>query len=164
MKHSNPPSPPRPAEWIIKRLRRYRLNHAIIEDMHETFTRINREKGVFRARLWYWGQCLDALLKNTTFDFSWSFSMIKNYIKISFRHIRRHKGFSFINTAGLAVGICCCILILQYIRYEFSFDKFHENAMSVFRVLQQKKGDKSQDSKTINSVPVRKPQRLDKTS
>lgn len=61
--------------------------------------------------------------------------MLKNYLKIALRNIKRHKGYSFINIAGLAIGIACCILILLWIQDEFSFDKFHENADELYRVV-----------------------------
>jgi putative ABC transport system permease protein len=51
--------------------------------------------------------------------------MFKNYLKIAFRNIVRHKGYSFINIAGLAAGIACCMLIMLYVRDELSFDRYH---------------------------------------
>ena len=53
--------------------------------------------------------------------------MIKNYFKIAFRNIFQNKIYSFINIAGLSVGIASCILILLYIQNEFSYDKFNKN-------------------------------------
>ncbi len=61
--------------------------------------------------------------------------MFKNYIKVALRNIKRYKGFSFINIAGLAVGIACSLLILLYIQYEFSFDSFHQNSDQIYRIL-----------------------------
>lgn len=54
--------------------------------------------------------------------------MLNNYLKIILRNIKKNKGYSFINTAGLAIGMACCILIVLYIHFELSFDKYHENA------------------------------------
>jgi putative ABC transport system permease protein len=62
--------------------------------------------------------------------------MIKNYIKIALRNLSRHKGYSFINIAGLAIGMACCILILLWVQDELSFDRFHKNAGSIYRVIQ----------------------------
>ncbi|MGB6867483.1 MAG: ABC transporter permease [Candidatus Aminicenantaceae bacterium] len=62
--------------------------------------------------------------------------MIKNYIKIALRNLSRHKGYSFINIAGLAIGMTCCILILLWVQDELSFDRFHKNADSIYRVIQ----------------------------
>jgi putative ABC transport system permease protein len=60
--------------------------------------------------------------------------MLKNYAKIALRNLLRHKGYTFINVAGLAVGIACCLLILLYVQHEFSYDRFHEKADRIYRV------------------------------
>ncbi len=60
--------------------------------------------------------------------------MIKNYLKSALRNIKRHKGYAFINIAGLAIGMACCILILMYITTELSYDHYHVNADRIFRL------------------------------
>ncbi len=60
--------------------------------------------------------------------------MLRNYLKIAFRNILRHKTYSFINVAGLAIGMACCILILLWVNHELSYDKFHENANRIYRL------------------------------
>ncbi|NIM12551.1 MAG: FtsX-like permease family protein [Candidatus Aminicenantes bacterium] len=60
--------------------------------------------------------------------------MFKNYLKTTLRNIVRHKGYSFINIAGLAIGMACCILLVVYINSELSFDKYHENADRIYRL------------------------------
>jgi len=62
--------------------------------------------------------------------------MFKNYLKIALRNIKRHKGYSLINIVGLAVGMACCILILLWVQDELSYDRFHENADDIYRVIQ----------------------------
>jgi ABC-type antimicrobial peptide transport system permease subunit len=62
--------------------------------------------------------------------------MLRNYLKIALRNVRRHKGYSFINIAGLAIGMACCILILLWVQDELSYDRFHENAGDIYRVIQ----------------------------
>ena len=52
--------------------------------------------------------------------------MLKNYFKIAFRNLLRNKAFSFINIAGLAVGMASAMLILLWIQNEMSHDRFHE--------------------------------------
>ncbi|MDR8393443.1 ABC transporter permease [Aliifodinibius sp. S!AR15-10] len=59
--------------------------------------------------------------------------MLKNYIKIAFRNLFKHKVFSLINIVGLAVGIACCILIALYIHHEWSFDQFHAESDRIYR-------------------------------
>jgi len=60
--------------------------------------------------------------------------MFKNYLKITFRNIVKHKGHSLINILGLAIGMACCILILLYVGYELSFDRYHENTNNIYRL------------------------------
>ena len=60
--------------------------------------------------------------------------MLRNYLKIAFRNMKRHKGYSFINIAGLAIGMACCILILLYVADELSYDRFHKNKDRIYRV------------------------------
>lgn len=60
--------------------------------------------------------------------------MFRNYIKVVIRNISRNKLYSFLNIAGLAIGITCCILILLYVQDELSFDRFHEKADRICRV------------------------------
>ncbi len=60
--------------------------------------------------------------------------MLKNYIKITFRIIKRHKGYSFINIASLALGLACCFLVSGLTIYELSYDNFHENSENIYRV------------------------------
>jgi putative ABC transport system permease protein len=60
--------------------------------------------------------------------------MIKNYLKSALRNIKRHKGYAFINIAGLAIGMACCILILMYITTELNYDRYHTNAERIFRL------------------------------
>lgn len=65
--------------------------------------------------------------------------MFNNYLKVSYRSISRHKGYSFINVMGLAVGMTCCILILLWIQEELSFDRFHQNSGNLYRLVEELK-------------------------
>jgi len=60
--------------------------------------------------------------------------MLKSYFLIAFRNLLKHKTFSAINLFGLATGLACCLLILQYVHYETSYDQFHENIDQLYRV------------------------------
>ncbi|MCJ7679280.1 MAG: ABC transporter permease, partial [Candidatus Aminicenantes bacterium] len=66
-------------------------------------------------------------------------SMLKNYLKIALRNIRRHKGYSFINLAGLSVGLAACILILIWVRDELNYDRFHTNIDHLYRALEHER-------------------------
>lgn len=58
--------------------------------------------------------------------------MLKNYLTIAWRNILKYKGISFINVAGLALGMACSLLTLLYVRHQVSFDRFHENGNRIF--------------------------------
>ncbi|MGD8777471.1 MAG: ABC transporter permease [Ignavibacteria bacterium] len=60
--------------------------------------------------------------------------MFKHYFKIALRNLVKHKTYSFIHIFGLTVGIACLVLILKYVQYEMSFDRFNENADHIYRI------------------------------
>jgi len=59
--------------------------------------------------------------------------MIKNYILISLRNLRKHFSYSLINIVGLGLGLATCLLLAVWINHELSFDKFHANANRIYR-------------------------------
>jgi putative ABC transport system permease protein len=61
--------------------------------------------------------------------------MFKNYLKIALRNLIRHKGYSFINITGLAIGMACTMLILLWVQNELGFDSHHEKASQIYRVV-----------------------------
>lgn len=63
--------------------------------------------------------------------------MFNNYLKIALRNIFKHKGYSLINIVGLAIGMACCLLILLYVQDELSYDRYHENADRIYRVIEE---------------------------
>ena len=60
--------------------------------------------------------------------------MFKNYLKIAFRNLSKNKLYSFINIAGLAIGMACAILIFKWVQNELGYDRFIKNADSVYRL------------------------------
>jgi len=73
--------------------------------------------------------------------------MLKNYFKIAFRNLLRHKAFSAINILGLAVGMTACFLIFLYVSFETSYDNFHTKADRIYRIV----SDVKTPSETIGS-------------
>ena len=61
--------------------------------------------------------------------------MLRNYIKTAFRNLGRRKNYTIINIAGLAAGIAICLVLFIVIRYEVSFDDYHEKKDRIYRVL-----------------------------
>ncbi len=71
--------------------------------------------------------------------------MIKNYLKIAFRNVMKNKIFSIINIAGLSIGMAACLLILQYVSFQLSYDQFNKNVGNVYRVY----NDRYQNGKLV---------------
>lgn len=73
-------------------------------------------------------------------------AMLRNYFKIAWRHIVRHKVTSAINVLGLSLGVCVCLIIYLIAAHEMSFDKFHSGGDRIYRVtgtFTHLNGDKS---------------------
>jgi putative ABC transport system permease protein len=80
--------------------------------------------------------------------------MFRNYLKIAFRYLMRYKTYTTINVLGLAVGITCCILIMLFVRSEFSYDRFHSKASRIYRVWQDEKFQGQEFKNTVTSIPA----------
>ena len=80
--------------------------------------------------------------------------MFKNYLNVAFRSILRNKGFTFINVFGLAVGMACCIILFLYVQYESSFDKFHDKADQIYRIISQNEDDGGVDRFVMTPAPL----------
>src|ERR1700744_4260009 len=80
--------------------------------------------------------------------------MIKNYIKIAWRNLIKHKLYSVINIAGLAAGLAVCMMIMLYVAHEMSYDRFQKNADRIFSAHYiSKVGDNVLDWIKYNSGP-----------
>jgi putative ABC transport system permease protein len=71
--------------------------------------------------------------------------MLKSYLTTAWRNIRKNKVFSFINVIGLSIGMAACLLILQYVNFELSYDQFNKNVPDLYRVY----NDRYQNGKLI---------------
>ena len=66
--------------------------------------------------------------------------MIQNYLKIALRTLGKYKTYSFINIAGLAIGITCSVLMFMWVQDELSYDRFHAGAGELHRILLDPQG------------------------
>jgi putative ABC transport system permease protein len=71
--------------------------------------------------------------------------MLKSYLTTAWRNIRKNKVFSLINIVGLSLGMAACLLILQYVNFELSYDQFNKNVGDIYRVY----NDRYQNGKLI---------------
>jgi putative ABC transport system permease protein len=127
-------APPRLARWALSQLRHYSESHFMPGDLDDEFRLRAGTGGRGRAVLWYWEQVLFAFVADIQRRVSSGGTMLRNYLTITLRIIRRHKLFSFINIAGLAAGIACCILISIWVREERTTDRFHQKVDRLFLV------------------------------
>ncbi len=81
-------------------------------------------------------------------------AMLKSYLKISMRNIKKHKSYSFINIAGLAVGMTCCILILLWVHDELSYDRYHEKADCIYRITYAEEIGSVYDHYAVSPFPA----------
>ena len=61
--------------------------------------------------------------------------MFKNYLRVAFRNLWRHKGFTFLNIMGLTIGMSACFLIFLYVKFELSYDDFHSKGDRIYRIV-----------------------------
>jgi len=125
---------PKLGRWLLSLLTHYEDKFSGSGDLGEEFEERAFDRGRSRALLWYWGQVLHAVWCEFKLSLWFGGAMIKNFVKITLRNIKRQKLYAFINIAGLAVGLVVCILMVLYIRFELTFDDFHENADCVYRI------------------------------
>ncbi|UCE22562.1 MAG: ABC transporter permease, partial [Candidatus Aminicenantes bacterium] len=126
--------PPRTALNFLLRFMEPEERENFEEYVASVYRELLLKKGQRTARLWFWSQFIRSLPRLVIKSIEGDVVMLKNYVKITLRHIKRHRGYSFINISGLAIGMTCCILILLYIQYELSYDKFHEDAHDIYRI------------------------------
>ena len=76
--------------------------------------------------------------------------MLYHYVRLALRHMSKHRAFSLINSFGLTIGLASFILIGLYVGKQFSFDRFHDDCSSVFRVnkITNEKGQTQKDGLT----------------
>jgi len=125
----------------------------ILEDMEYRFAQDLRIKGRLKAELSRVFQFPVIFVPLVLEAASGGVSMFKNYLKIAFRNIKRHKGFSFINIFGLALGMTVCLLMLMYVVNEISYDDFHEKGDRIYR-LASDWGTEGSKMKFAGSMPA----------
>ena len=131
-------NPPRSAEKILRKMKKTSDEFSFLGDMNEEYSNRYEKKGELKARFWYWGQILinfPAFLKDSIY---WSYQMLRNYLLITFRNIKRNKGFSLINVFGLAVGMAACLFILLWVKDEISFNRFHDNIDNIYLTVSER--------------------------
>ncbi len=115
-----------------------RLEHeTLLGDLSEMYEQRFIARGRFHADMWFRLQMVK-LLPQALLSYLFRRNlMFKNYTKIAFRNLLKHKAFSLINLFGLSIGMACCILIMLWVNDEISYDKFHNKSDRIYRVIQE---------------------------
>jgi len=105
----NPPNTdlPKAALRILRRIVPHDDARYLIGDFVEIFEGLRAECGPVCARLWIWWQVVCGLPRFVQHHSYWSIQMFRNYLISTFRNLRKNKLHSFINIAGLAIGLAC---------------------------------------------------------
>lgn len=127
-------APPKFWRFLLTRFLSSYSATCLTGDLEEEYHLIHKDFGLKKARSWYRRQVIKTLPFMVNNHLYWSCEMLRNYLKIAIRNLQRHRLYSFLNIAGLAVGIACSLLITLWIVDELSFDRFNEHADRLYRV------------------------------
>ncbi|WP_220472554.1 ABC transporter permease [Spirosoma foliorum] len=135
--------PPRFAHWLLTRLHPKETLEEVEGDLDELYTYWYNRVGWTQAGLRYLLNVVSVLppfvrrrepKRYNEFPNPTNTAMLKNYLKIALRNLLKNKVYSFINIAGLSIGLACAILIMLYVKDEVSFDRFHEHVNTIYRI------------------------------
>jgi putative ABC transport system permease protein len=129
-------------EWIFRFLKWFcpdQLYEEIEGDLIERFrkdVRVFGEKTANRRLVWNTFRFFrgEIILRNRVSFPLLRMYMIANYVKVAFRSFQKQSAFTALNVIGLSLGIAASLLILQYVKYERSFDAFHSRAEDIYRL------------------------------
>ena len=125
---------PRCARWIMETASRLQENPGLAGDLEEEYVQMAYEKGPASARRWYRRQSLRSIPSLVRDSVKWELIMFKHYLKVLFRQLKKYPVYSTINIIGLALGLTVCLLVFTWVRYELSYDQYHEKINRMGRV------------------------------
>ena len=80
--------------------------------------------------------------------------MLSNYLKMAFRNLLANKSYTVVNILGLTVGMSCCFLLLLYVQDELGYDRFHEHADEIYRVVVNARLGETEMSAALSPPPM----------
>ncbi|MEP2026219.1 MAG: ABC transporter permease [Reichenbachiella sp.] len=150
-----------PPKWVLKLLDFFcREEHLemLKGDLYELYSDRYNKKGKLHAKLFVWFDALDLLrpflLKKNSITHNNTLAMFQNFLKIAYRNFMRQRVYSLINTAGLAIGVACFLLIFLYIHDELSYDQFHSKADRTYRLVEHFESDGVGEHSASQPFPV----------
>jgi ABC-type antimicrobial peptide transport system permease subunit len=127
--------------WTERVLRLFYTGDVLQEklgDFEELCSDEIKEKGKFKATKCFL-HIIRLLRSESQLSIYWNFAMFKNYVTIAFRSLKKHKVYSGITVLGLTLGLSAFLLISVWVLHELSFDRFHENFATIYRVFEKRK-------------------------
>ena len=106
----------------------------ILGDFEESYRLRIKLQGKTKAHLWFWLHLLKSLPEFIRDSIYWRGIMLKNYLKIALRVIRKRKLYSLLNIVGLAVSLTCSFLILLHVKDELSYETYFPQVDRIYRV------------------------------
>jgi len=155
---NNKPLPPTSAFRFLEWFCPLKLYEGIEGDLLEQFHNDVSTYGERIARRRLWMGVLKffrpgIILRNSVSLQLLNRGMIRNYLLVAFRNVLKNKVFSGINVVGLGVGLTACLLILQFVMVELSYDKFHTKLDRIYRIT----NDRFQHGKLIQHGTITYP-------
>lgn len=151
-----PKSMPKLTKWILEKFLIQYNQVPALGDLEEEFEFFTRKSGLKYARRWYRWQVFKSIPSLMNHMIYWSHAMFKNYFKVALRNIRRNKWHSFINIAGLSIGMTCVLFIMLFVQFERSYDNYHKDPESIYRVAMEFKTRTTESLKAMTYSPMRK--------
>ncbi len=129
---------PRFFAWLLNALCAQKFANEIQGDLEEAFHTNTTKYGRFRARYIYSIEVLrlirPSVLGETRLTHIINNSMINNYIKITFRNLRKNKSYAIINTICMGTALACCLVSYVNYNYHTTYDEFHSKANQLYRI------------------------------
>lgn len=108
--------------------------HHLIGDLEEEFNQNINSEGLAKARFHFWSQLIRSLPWFILQFLTWNTTMFLNYLKVGWRNMKKHTGFSLINVFGMAASLSVCLLLILFILDQKSYDRFHKNSDRIVRI------------------------------
>ncbi len=151
--------PPRLADRLLSWYCNPDLLDEIQGDLHELYQRRAEKLGVTKAKVRYWLNvlmfCQPAFLGKRKYHTTNHTVMFKNYCKVAYRNMLKHRLYAAINIAGLMVSFAFCALIWLYVKDELSFDRSYVQADRIYRAwVKEDYGPDEQFFNTYTPIPL----------
>lgn len=151
-------NPPQWAIGLLDKLCKEEHAEMLKGDLHELYVKRADSKGKQWAQWLVLIDLLDLvrpfLLKENSLTHNNTIAMFKNFVKIAYRNFMRQRVYSLINTAGLAIGVACFLLIFLYIQNELGFDQFHTKSDRTYRIIEHFESDGVGEHSASQPFPV----------